>query len=84
MPDSPVWEWNMAVENLCIRKLSEARAQAVRARREVANTLATPYKHGHPENMHEVFVKLQDVIEAIDRAIDDEQRIEKDGGRTAG
>jgi hypothetical protein len=68
----------MSARNEHIGKLIEAREHAVKARRDVvAGALAQPYKRGASENMQEVFVKLQGVIEAIDRAIEDERRLEQ-------
>jgi hypothetical protein len=67
----------MSAENPHIGKLIEARAQSVKERREVAQSLAQAYKRGKSENMQEVFIKLQSVIEAIDRAIEDERKLEQ-------
>jgi hypothetical protein len=68
---------NMSAQNPHIGKLIEARAQSVKERREVAQSLALAYKRGKSENMQEVFVKRQCVIEAIDRALEDERRLEQ-------
>lgn len=68
----------MSARNQHIGKLMEAREHAVKARHDViAGALAQPYKRGASENMQEVFLNLQGVIEAIDRAIEDEQRLEQ-------
>ena len=64
----------MAEENQHIQKLIEAREHHVKARRDIARTLAEPYKRGHPE-MRDAFKDLQSAIEAIDRAIADERRL---------
>lgn len=62
----------MAQENEYEEKLSAARARAVADRREVTDALAKNY---NAENMREAFVKLQSVVEAIDRALADEAHI---------
>jgi hypothetical protein len=62
----------MAHENEYEEKLSAARARAVADRREVTDALAKNY---NAENMREAFVKLQSVIETIDRALADEAHI---------
>ena len=49
--------------------------QAVKARREVAVTLTENFRRGHTEDVRDLFIRLQDTIEAIDRAILDEERI---------
>ena len=67
----------MSAQNPHIGKLIEARAQSVKERREVAQSLTQAYKRGKSENMQEVFIKLQSVIEAIDRAIEDERQLEQ-------
>lgn len=68
----------MSARNHHVGKLIEAREHAVKARRDViAGALAQPYKRGASENMQEVFLNLQGVIEAIDRAIEDERRLEQ-------
>lgn len=68
----------MSARNHHVGKLIEAREHAVKARRDViAGALAQPYKRGASENMQEVFLNLQGVIEAIDRAIEDERQMEQ-------
>ena len=64
----------MSAKNQHIGKLIEARAQIVSGRREVAKELAKPYKRGYDDQAREAFLKMQAVIEAIDRAIEDERR----------
>ena len=58
-----------------LKKLHAARVQAVKARREVAVTLTENFRRGHTEDVRDLFIRLQDTIEAIDRAILDEERI---------
>jgi hypothetical protein len=67
----------MAEEKEHIRKLAEARALAVKARREAVDELTASYKRRHAENKQDVLIKLQGTIEAIDRAISDEREIER-------
>jgi hypothetical protein len=66
----------MAEANPHIGKLIEARAQIVNARREVAVALAEPSRRDRGE-LYEDFVRMQGVIEAIARAIEDERQIEQ-------
>ena len=66
----------MAEANQHIRKLIEARAQIVNARREVAVALAEPSRRDRGE-LYEDFVRMQGAIEAIDRAIEDERQMEQ-------
>ena len=54
--------------------LNKARVQLVEQRREFARLLAGPYDRGNAEQARETFVDLQVTIEAIDRAIEDEER----------
>jgi hypothetical protein len=56
-----------------LKKLHAARVQAVKA--EVADTLTENFRRGHTEDVRDLFIRLQDTIEAIDRAILDEERI---------
>jgi hypothetical protein len=58
-----------------IEKLRAARDQQVEARRQLAEALAEPYKKGHTEDMRTAFIDVQATIEAIDRAIADEQHL---------
>ena len=74
----------MAGENEHIQKLFAARSTMVKARREVADALAAPYKRGHTENMRAQFKELQSTIEAIDRAIGDENHLQSDPDRRPG
>ena len=66
----------MAEANQHIRKLIEARAQIVNARREVAVALAEPSRRDRGE-LYEDFVRMQGAIETIDRAVEDERQMEQ-------
>jgi hypothetical protein len=66
----------MAEASQHIRKLIEARTQIVNARREVAVALAEPSKRDRGE-LYEDFVRMQSVVEAIERAVEDERKIEQ-------
>ena len=71
----------MTQENEHIRKLIAARAREVEQRRNVAGVLAQAYERGETERMREVFINLQNTIEAIDRAIQDEKGLSRPEGR---
>ena len=63
-----------------LKPLQAARDLLVAERRNAAEELAKDYKRGHTERMRELFVSLQQTIDAIDRAIADETSLE--GGRS--
>ena len=65
----------MDQENQHVKALVAARLKAVAERRLTAEALKTDYRRGHTEDTLEKFVKLQETIEAIDRAIADEERM---------
>ncbi len=65
----------MDTENAHVKALVAARVKTVAERRLMAEALKTDYRHGHSEETLETFVKLQEAIEAIDRAIADEERM---------
>jgi hypothetical protein len=65
----------MAQENEHIRKLIAARDREVEQRRDVADALAQAYERGETERMSEVFLNLQNTIEAIKRAIQHEKML---------
>lgn len=65
----------MAEVNEHLSRLVGARMRAVDVRRETATALAASVQRGRTEPMRELFVTLQNLIEAIDRAIVDEYRI---------
>ena len=62
-------------ENKHVKALVAARLKAVAERRLLAEALTADYRRGHTEETLETFVKLQEMIEAIDRAIADEERM---------
>ena len=59
----------MAQDNEYIQKLIAARDREVAHRRNVAGALAEKHDRGDTENMREAFIKIQDAIEAIERAV---------------
>ena len=65
----------MAQENQHIQKLIAARDREVEQRRNVADALAKAYERGETERMREVFINLQNTIEAIERAIQHEEKL---------
>ena len=71
----------MAEENEHIKKLIAARDREIAQRRDVAGALGEAYKRGHTENMRQVFIDIQNTIEAIDRAIAHEKLIAESPGR---
>ena len=58
----------MAQENEYVQKLIAARDREVTHRRELVGALAEKQNRGDTENMREAFIKIQEVIEAIERA----------------
>ena len=59
----------MAQDNEYVQKLIAARDREVTHRRDIAEALAEKHDRGDTENMREAFIKIQDVIEAIERAV---------------
>jgi hypothetical protein len=59
----------MAQDNEYVQKLIAARDREVTHRRDIAEALAEKHNHGDTESMREAFIKIQDVIEAIERAV---------------
>ena len=59
----------MAQDNEYVRKLIAARDREVTHRRDIVEALAKKHNRGDTENMREAFIKIQDVIEAIERAV---------------
>ena len=55
-------------EHEYIRKLIAARDREVEQRRNIADALAQAYERGETERMREVFINLQNTIEAMERA----------------
>jgi hypothetical protein len=54
-----------------LENLIAARGAALKARRDIAEALGVAYKRGHTE-ARDAFIDIQELIEAIDRAIADE------------
>jgi hypothetical protein len=65
----------MTEANEHIQNLIAARDTELEHRRGAAKELAKTYTRGHTENMREAFDKIQDSIEAIERAIAHEEFI---------
>jgi hypothetical protein len=65
----------MAEDNDYVQKLIAARDREVTHRRDIAEALAEKHNRGDTENMREAFIKIQDVIEAIERAVWHERHI---------
>ena len=53
--------------------LKKARSRLVGERRAVGKVLAGPYEPGKSEESRATFIAIQAAIEAVDRAIDDEE-----------
>jgi hypothetical protein len=58
-----------------VAELQKAREKMVQYRREMAVELCKPYERSTKRPAMQMFLNLQNVIEAIDRAISDEQRL---------
>jgi hypothetical protein len=71
----------MVEANEHLSRLVGARMHAVDLRRETATALAETFERGRTEPKRELFVTLQNLIEAIDRAIVDEYRISETAGQ---
>jgi len=59
----------MAQDNEYVQKLIAARDREVVHRRDIAERLAEKYNRGDTENTREAFIKIQETIEAIERAV---------------
>ena len=59
----------MAQDNEYVQKLIAARDREVAYRRDIAVRLAEKYNRSDTENAREAFIKSQDAIEAIERAV---------------
>jgi hypothetical protein len=57
-----------------IDDLTAARNRLVEERRESAKSAGKPFEHGKPKKNWLLFVQLQETIEAIDRALEDERK----------
>ena len=62
-------------DNEHITNLIAARDKQVADRRDVAGALAAKHRRGHPDDLRESVVRIQNAIEAIDRAISDERQL---------
>ncbi len=62
----------MPEKNGDLENLIAARGAALKARRDIAEALGVAYKRGHTE-ARDAFIDIQELIEAIDRAIADEK-----------
>lgn len=58
-----------------VKVLQKAREQMVKARRDLADGLSRPDDPGKTPNMRTTFIEVQTVIDEIDKAIADEQKI---------
>lgn len=56
-----------------IDNLRQARAQLIEQRRAFVRVLAVPYDRGKTEQAREGFMETQAAIEAMDRALEDEE-----------
>jgi hypothetical protein len=61
--------WLRIQDNEHVQKLIAARAREVTHRRGIAEAWAEKHDRGDTENIRESFIKIQDVIEAVERAI---------------
>ncbi len=59
-----------------LESLGEAWRRLVNDRRSVATLLAKPYEPGKTEEWRESFVKIQQTIEAVNRAIREEAELQ--------
>jgi len=62
-----------------VKQLAAARERLVADRRSLAVALAEPHQRTHSENMRQTFLDVQATIEAIDRAIRDEEHMMNPG-----
>ena len=65
----------MVEDNEHVQRLIAARDREVAHRRDLAERLAEKHDRGDTENMREAFIKIQDAIEAIERAVRHERYI---------
>ena len=59
----------MTQDNEHVQKLIAARDKEVAYRRDIAERLAQKYNRSDTENAREAFIRSQDAIEAIERAV---------------
>jgi hypothetical protein len=65
----------MAQDNEHVQKLIAVRDRQVTHRRDIAKTLAEKQDRGDTENLRKGFIKIQNVIEAVERAIQHEKML---------
>jgi predicted ATP-binding protein involved in virulence len=71
----------MVQDNEHVQRLIAARDREVAYLRDLAERLAEKHDRGDTENMREAFIKIQDAIEAIERAVWHERYIARRHGR---
>jgi hypothetical protein len=59
----------MAQDDEYVQKLITARDREVTHHRNIVEALAEKHDRGDTDNLREAFIKIQDVIEAIERAV---------------
>jgi hypothetical protein len=59
----------MVQDNEHVQRLIAARDREVARRRDLVQRLTEKHDRGDAENMREAFIKIQDAIEAIERAV---------------
>ena len=69
----------MATEN--VQALERFRTLTVAQRRQLVTELATPQERGGAQDLRDMFLKVQMTVEAIDRALKDEQAETRNSGR---
>ena len=57
-----------------VEALLRAREKLVEQRRDLAGSLGEEYQRGHTDVRRAQFIEVQQALEAIDRAIEDERR----------
>lgn len=61
-----------------VETLKAARAEMINSRRGLAKQLAVPYTRGQSEQWCQMFLEITATIEAIDKAIQDEEKPDKE------
>src|SRR5260221_923353 len=72
-PESLSQGWAVSVSEDHTDNLKKARARLIEQRRAFVKVLAGPYERGKTEQARERFLEMQTAIEAMDRAIEDEE-----------
>jgi hypothetical protein len=62
------------VPNEHVKVLEQARQRMVESRRDYAKTLAKPFKREETEDSRRGLLEVQQIIAAIDQAIEDEKK----------